>query len=91
LRLLYSFQIPPVYFLCSALRKHNGTAAVGKLFTKSNKIFREVLRLSISQKNRGSRITAAELRLPAKGGLTRFVGAAAPLGCAAWTLLFPQP
>jgi len=91
LRLLYSFQIPPVYFLCSALRKHNGTAAVGKLFTKSNKIFREVLRLSISQKNRGSRITAAELRLPAKGGLTRFGGAAAPLGCAAWTLLFPQP
>lgn len=36
-------------------------------------------------------MTAAELRLPAKGGLTRFVGAAAPLGCAAWTLLFPQP
>ena len=58
---------------------------------KSNKIFREVLRLSISQKNRGSRITAAELRLPAKGGLTRFVGAAAPLGCATWTLLFLQP
>ena len=44
-----------------------------------------------TEKNRGSRITAAELRLPAEGGWMRFGGAAAPLGCAAWTLLFPQP
>ena len=36
-------------------------------------------------------MTAAKLRLPAKGGLTQFGGAAAPLGCAAWTLLLPQP
>lgn len=42
-------------------------------------------------KNRGSRITAAKLRLPAKGGLTQFGGAAGPQARAAWTLLFPQP
>ena len=35
--------------------------------------------------------TAAELRLPAKGGLTQFGGAAGPQARAAWTLLFPQP
>ena len=34
-------------------------------------------------------MTADEPRLPAKGGWTRFGGVAAPLGCAAWTLLFP--
>ena len=43
------------------------------------------------EKNRGSRITADELRLPAKGGLTQFGGAAGPQARAAWTLLFPQP
>ena len=43
------------------------------------------------EKNRGSRITAAKLRLPAKGGLTQFGGAAGPQARAAWTLLFPQP
>ena len=32
-----------------------------------------------------------ELRLPAKGGLTQFGGAAGPQARAAWTLLFPQP
>ena len=31
-----------------------------------------------TEKNRGSRITAAKLRLPAKGGLTQFIGAAGP-------------
>ena len=36
-------------------------------------------------------MTAAKLRLPAKGGLTQFGGAAAPLGCAARTLSLPQP
>ena len=44
-----------------------------------------------TEKNRGSRITAAKLRLPAKGGLTQFGGAAGPQARAAWTLLFPQP
>ena len=44
-----------------------------------------------TKKNRGSRITAAKLRLPAKGGLTQFGGAAGPQARAAWTLLFPQP
>ena len=43
-----------------------------------------------TEKNRGSRITAAKLRLPAKGGLTQFGGAAGPQARAAWTLLFPQ-
>ena len=41
-----------------------------------------------TEKNRGSKITAAKLRLPAKGGLTQFGGAAAPLGCAALTAEF---
>ena len=44
-----------------------------------------------TEKNRGSRITVAKLRLPAKGGLTQFGGAAGPQARAAWTLLFPQP
>jgi len=44
-----------------------------------------------TKKNRGSRITAAKLRLPAKGGLTQFGDAAGPQARAAWTLLFPQP
>jgi len=44
-----------------------------------------------TEKNRRSRITADELRLPAKGGLTQFGGAAGPQARAAWTLLFPQP
>ena len=44
-----------------------------------------------TEKNRGSRITAAKLRLPAKGGLTQFGGAAGPQARAAWTLLVPQP
>ena len=44
-----------------------------------------------TEKKRGSRITAAKLRLPAKGGLTQFGGAAGPQARAAWTLLFPQP
>lgn len=35
------------------------------------------------EKNRGSRITAAKLRLPAKGGLTQFGGAAGPQARAA--------
>ena len=43
-----------------------------------------------TEKNRGSRITAAKLWLPAKGGLTQFGGAAGPQARAAWTLLFPQ-
>lgn len=43
-----------------------------------------------TKKNRGSRITAAKLRLPAKGGLTQFGGAAGPQARAAWTLSFPQ-
>ena len=40
--------------------------------------------------NRGSRITVAKLRLPAKGGLTQFGGAAGPQARAARTLLLPQ-
>ena len=44
-----------------------------------------------TEKNRGSRITAAKLWLPAKGGLTQFGGAAGPQARAAWSLLFPQP
>ena len=36
-----------------------------------------------TEKNRGSRITAAKLRLPAKGGLTQFGGAAGPQARAA--------
>ena len=36
-------------------------------------------------------MTADELRLPAKGGLTQFGGAAGPQARAARTLLFPQP
>ena len=43
-----------------------------------------------TEKNRRSRITADELRLPAKGGLTQFGGAAAPLGCVI-PLLFLSP
>ena len=43
-----------------------------------------------TEKNRGSRITAAKLRLPAKGGLTQFIGVAAPLGCVI-PLLFLSP
>ena len=51
---------------------------------------REIFPDSMGQKI-AEAMTAAELRLPAKGGLTQFGGAAAPLGCAAWTLLLPQP
>lgn len=36
-------------------------------------------------------MTADELRLPAKGGLTQFAGAAGPQARASWTLLLPQP
>ena len=36
-----------------------------------------------TEKKRGSRITAAKLRLPAKGGLTQFIGAAGPQARAA--------
>ena len=43
-----------------------------------------------TEKNRGSRITAAKLRLPAKGGLTQFIGVAAPRGCVI-PLLFLSP
>ena len=43
-----------------------------------------------TEKNRGSRITAAKLWLPAKGGLTQFGGAAGPQARVARTLLFPQ-
>ena len=51
---------------------------------------REIFPDSMGQKI-AEAMTAAKLRLPAKGGLTQFGGAAGPQARAAWTLLFPQP
>ena len=65
-------------------------AVVGGSNLKAQKSAQNAFKFG-TEKNRGSRITAAKLRLPAKGGLTQFGGAAGPQARAAWTLLFPQP